>query len=139
MTNVEWGILRKMQASVTFVPGTSHKRFILGLTEHSQLSPGGRKCLAFIAHRYRRQWKASGEELEWIDHWNSFKWEAMTEHYTRNTETATGYCKKCGKQTVHRVDDGRLGPCLDEKHPVPLERAKIPKLNLPEQKGLFEK
>ena len=63
----------------------------------------------------------------------------MTEHYTRNTESATSWCKKCGRMTEHRVDDGRPGPCLDEKHPVPLTRAVIPKLNLPEQKDLFEK
>jgi hypothetical protein len=66
----------------------------------------------------------------------------MTEHYTKNTESATSYCKKCGRNTGHRVDDGRLGPCLDENHPVPLVRAKIPKLGLPdepEQKELFKK
>jgi hypothetical protein len=42
----------------------------------------------------------------------------MTEHYTRNTLEATSWCKKCQKFTQHRVDGGRLGPCL-EQHNVP--------------------
>ena len=37
----------------------------------------------------------------------------MTEHFTRNTVSAAFYCSKCGKQTQHRIDDGRKGPCLD--------------------------
>jgi hypothetical protein len=139
MSNVEMAILGKLQASVTFVPGSSHKRFILGLSEHSHLSAKGRNYLAYIANRYRRQWKASDDEFEWIDRWCAYGRAAMTEHYTRNTESATAFCKKCDRFTVHRVDGGRLGPCLDENHPAPLERAEIPKLNLPEQKGLFEK
>lgn len=36
----------------------------------------------------------------------------MSEHYTRNTITATAFCKKCRGFTVHRVGTGRLGPCL---------------------------
>lgn len=41
----------------------------------------------------------------------------MTEHFTRNTESATKWCKKCGRLTEHRVDNGRAGPCIDPKHP----------------------
>lgn len=66
----------------------------------------------------------------------------MTEHYTRNTESATAWCARCGRMTEHRVDGGRLGPCLDEKHPVPMVKAQIPKLDLPkepEQGDLFKK
>ena len=37
----------------------------------------------------------------------------MAQHYTRNTVSAQAYCPKCGKQTMHRVDDRRIGPCLD--------------------------
>lgn len=40
------------------------------------------------------------------------------EHYTKNTLEATAHCKKCGKPTQHRVDGGRLGPCL-EQHDTP--------------------
>ena len=67
----------------------------------------------------------------------------MTEHFTRNTLTATAWCLKCHRNTEHRIDDGRVGPCLDENHPAPpLPRAVIPKLDVPkppEQKELFEK
>lgn len=37
----------------------------------------------------------------------------MGEHYTRNTVSASAWCAKCKKQTMHRVDGVKLGPCLD--------------------------
>jgi len=55
----------------------------------------------------------------------------MSEHYTRNTATATDWCAKCGRNTEHRVDAGRKGPCIDPGHPAPVPRAQIPKLELP--------
>jgi len=66
----------------------------------------------------------------------------MSEHFPKSTLTATGWCRKCNRNTDHQVDDGRLGRCLDPKHPTPLPRAVIPDLDLPqppEQKDLFEK
>lgn len=36
----------------------------------------------------------------------------MSEHYTKNTVEVSVYCAKCGKDTEHRVDGGRRGPCL---------------------------
>jgi ribosomal protein L44E len=38
----------------------------------------------------------------------------MSEHYSKMTKAATTYCKKCGRQTMHRVDNGRLGSCLEQ-------------------------
>ena len=35
----------------------------------------------------------------------------MTQHYTKNTVSAEARCNKCGKQTQHLVQYGRLGPC----------------------------
>jgi hypothetical protein len=58
----------------------------------------------------------------------------MTEHFPKSTLTATAWCLKCHRNTEHRIDDGRVGPCLDENHPVPpLPKAQIPKLDLPKQ------
>lgn len=37
----------------------------------------------------------------------------MTQHFTRNTVSATFHCGKCGKPTSHRIDKGRKGPCLE--------------------------
>lgn len=37
----------------------------------------------------------------------------MGEHFTRNTVSAEAWCAKCQKRTQHRVDDVKLGPCLD--------------------------
>lgn len=36
----------------------------------------------------------------------------MSQHYTRATVEASAWCKKCGKPTMHRIDDRRAGPCL---------------------------
>lgn len=36
----------------------------------------------------------------------------MPEHYTKSTVSATFLCRKCGKPTPHRIDDGRRGACL---------------------------
>jgi hypothetical protein len=37
----------------------------------------------------------------------------MPEHYTKNTLEATVWCNRCGKDTQHRIDGGRRGPCLE--------------------------
>lgn len=37
----------------------------------------------------------------------------MGEHFTRNTVSVAAYCKKCGRQTQHRVDDRIKGPCME--------------------------
>lgn len=36
----------------------------------------------------------------------------MKEHYTKSTVAAQAFCKRCNRQTMHRVDSGRKGPCL---------------------------
>lgn len=35
----------------------------------------------------------------------------MAEHYTRSTTGVSAYCKRCRKDTWHRVDQGRLSSC----------------------------
>jgi hypothetical protein len=37
----------------------------------------------------------------------------VSEHFTRNTISAVFWCNKCEKQTQHRIDDRRKGPCLE--------------------------
>lgn len=36
----------------------------------------------------------------------------MSEHYSKQTVSVSAFCKKCQRQTVHKVDDGILGACL---------------------------
>jgi len=60
----------------------------------------------------------------------------MAEHYTSNTETVTAWCLKCHRNTLHRVDSGRRGPCLDPAHPQPKEKPKKPEI--PRTGDLFE-
>lgn len=37
----------------------------------------------------------------------------MTQHFTKNTVSASFYCNKCGKFTQHKVSDGRKAHCLE--------------------------
>jgi hypothetical protein len=37
----------------------------------------------------------------------------MAQHFTRNTVAAQAWCLKCNKQTMHRIDDRRIGPCME--------------------------
>lgn len=67
---LELGLVEKMAQQVRFPVGSAHKRFVHNLGEHSQLTDGGRRYLAFIAHRYRRQFKANEEEQGFIAKWN---------------------------------------------------------------------
>ncbi|HAS53866.1 MAG TPA: hypothetical protein DCS42_06905 [Nitrospiraceae bacterium] len=39
----------------------------------------------------------------------------MTQHYTRNTKQVSVYCSTCRRNTIHRVDDQRLGPCTEHQ------------------------
>jgi hypothetical protein len=68
----EWLIVYKLQTKVSFPPGTGHKRFVNRLTVGSQLSDRGRMYLAYIAHRYRKQWNTTDAEMEWIIRWGGW-------------------------------------------------------------------
>jgi hypothetical protein len=57
------------------------------------------------------------------------------QHYTRNTVEASAWCRKCNKNTMHRIDGVKLGPCLACLH-KPTEKKPEPK-PLPAQPGLF--
>jgi len=37
----------------------------------------------------------------------------MPQHYTKATVSASEWCNVCGKATMHRVDAGRRGSCLE--------------------------
>ena len=37
----------------------------------------------------------------------------MSEHYSGGTVSASKFCSKCGKSTQHRIDNHRIGPCLE--------------------------
>lgn len=37
----------------------------------------------------------------------------MTEHFSRSTVSSAFWCGKCQKQTQHRIDGVRKGPCLE--------------------------
>lgn len=37
----------------------------------------------------------------------------MSQHYQRNVTAILKFCNHCGKMTMHRVDDKRVGNCLN--------------------------
>ena len=57
----------------------------------------------------------------------------MPEHYTKNVVEASVWCKVCGKFTMHRIDGGRRGPCLNCMNALPPAIKKDP----PKQDRLF--
>lgn len=75
VSDVEWSLLLKL-AGASFPVGHAHKRFMApwrlsGLArEQSQISDNQRHYLAHIAHRYRRQYRLSADELAYISEWN---------------------------------------------------------------------
>lgn len=38
----------------------------------------------------------------------------MPEHYPRNVTSVLHYCPTCNRKTMHRVDDRRLGSCMEQ-------------------------
>jgi hypothetical protein len=55
----------------TFPAGHAHKRFIRDILPLSKLSDRGRWFLASIAHRYRRQYRLTPEQIAWVNEWLS--------------------------------------------------------------------
>jgi hypothetical protein len=67
ITPLEKSIIAKL-GSATFPPATASKRFVRDLSSGyiQQLSEKGRAFLAFVAHRFRRQYSLTEEEWAWI-------------------------------------------------------------------------
>jgi hypothetical protein len=85
-----------------------------------------------------------------VERWNQWKFRKktvaqetgevahfMTQHFTRNTVSAALWCAKCQKQTQHRIDGVRRGPCLDCITRLEGEHAKHPAKDEAEQQSLF--
>ena len=48
----------------------------------------------------------------------------MPEHYRRGTESTLAWCRRCGRLTKHRVDDVKLGPCLEHEAQAETQKQK---------------
>jgi hypothetical protein len=62
----------------------------------------------------------------------------MTEHFTRNTVSATKHCNRCAKSTPHKVEDRRITWCIPcaERNERRIEE-RIAKAEYQRQKELF--
>ncbi len=70
LTELERGIVRKL-SEARFPPYTASKRFARDLAAGYvvNLSDRGRAFLAFIVHRFRRQYQLSEDEWQWVRQW----------------------------------------------------------------------
>lgn len=62
----------------------------------------------------------------------------MGEHFTRSTVSIAAYCRKCNRQTQHRVDDRRKGPCLECMARLEQQHNAAPAPKPAAQQNLFE-
>lgn len=70
LDQLEKAIYRKVSGA-SFPPATASKRFMQGDADLLKLSDKGRRFMAFIAHRFRRQYVLTEEEWAWVDKWNT--------------------------------------------------------------------
>jgi hypothetical protein len=61
----------------------------------------------------------------------------VSEHFPRNTVSASFWCGKCERFTQHRIDDRRKGPCLECIARREKQYAEKPKAEEPAQQELF--
>lgn len=76
ITDLERSIIVKLGKAI-FPPATASKRFVRDLNSGyiKQLSAKGRTFLAYVAHRFRRQYELTAEELAWVtEHNPGVKW-----------------------------------------------------------------
>lgn len=77
LSDLEKSIAVKV-AGASFPPATASKRFARNLGDGyvKELSSKGRRFLAFVAHRFRRQYSLTSAELDWISEWLTYEeWE----------------------------------------------------------------
>jgi len=74
LSEIEKSIAAKV-ASASFPPGTASKRFARNIGDGyvNELSSKGRRFLAFVAHRFRRQYRLTSAELDWVAEWLTYE------------------------------------------------------------------
>lgn len=70
LTELEKSIAAKL-CSARFPPYSASKRFArdLGDGHIKELSDRGRKFMAYVVHRFRRQYRLTAEETTWVLEW----------------------------------------------------------------------
>jgi len=109
LSEVEKAIVRKL-ATARYPPATASKRFVRDLSSGyvRDLSERGRAFLAFVAHRFRRQYRLDAGELAWVE-------KHMPHHFQKGIDETWEFCGKCNRQTRHIVSNGRLGRCKEHE------------------------
>jgi hypothetical protein len=70
LTDIESAIVAKL-VTARFPPYSASKRFArdLGAGYVKELSPKGRKFLAYVVNRFRRQYALTDEQQAWVAEW----------------------------------------------------------------------
>jgi hypothetical protein len=70
LTDLERSIVAKLSLA-SFPPATASKRFARDLAAGyvKELSSKGRKFLAYVVHRFRRQYMLTDAEQRWVNGW----------------------------------------------------------------------
>jgi hypothetical protein len=68
LTELEKALYRRVQTA-RFPPATASKSFMQGDADLIRWSDRGRAFMAFIAHRFRRQYTLTEAEWEWVNQW----------------------------------------------------------------------
>jgi hypothetical protein len=73
LTPLEQEIARKYSGA-SFPPATAAKRFARDIEGGyvRNLSDKGRSFMAYLVHRYRRQYKLTADEQAWVDEWKAW-------------------------------------------------------------------
>jgi hypothetical protein len=74
LSEIELSIVDKL-GQASFPPATASKSFARNLCSGyvKDLSPRGRRFLAFIAQRFRRQYNLTKEEKQWVAEWIDYQ------------------------------------------------------------------
>ena len=70
LSEVERSIAAKL-GQASFPPATASKRFARNLSDGyvKELSDKGRRFMAYVTHRFRRQYSLTAEEQAWVNEW----------------------------------------------------------------------
>jgi hypothetical protein len=70
LSDEEKALYRKVQGA-SFPPATASKAFMQGDPEAILWSDRGRAFMAYIAHRFRRQYHLTESEWAWVEEWKA--------------------------------------------------------------------
>jgi hypothetical protein len=104
MSEIEWAMVKKLKGASLQV-ASAGKRFIRILNPESRLSDDGRRFLAELFHRYRRQYKTTDEETLWLKEWADSARHRGSRGYDQTCCKLTEWEKLYGKSEAREAKE----------------------------------